>query len=343
MPRNGLTDDFKSGFIEVEITENYELSDNLSVKTAGNITVNNDGVIFFQDAVAGQTIEVGKVDETKNGQNGTTLKINFHADATLPGTSNILNGDFSQTMLEVVSYSEQFATRNKVENRNGFIQAFEDANGNAITMGAIANADRTYKNVTLTYKPGQAGVAGAGTVRAHIQTATVGGVENITNMEIIDGGKDFAATEILIVPAGNGNIAGDEITITNVLNNYNHTLSNASESQTRGDVQWPADTVAGKYNFDANGAPAVGNNGLAYQANDVKKQQVINVVQVNDTWPGGTAPGQYNFDATGAPAVGGNGLANSITGTTPLFMILPISSHLETTKFPSLRIVSSSN
>ena len=306
---NGLTDDFKSGFIEVEITENYELSDNLSVKTAGNITVNNDGVIFFQDAVAGQTIEVGKVDETKNGQNGTTLKINFHADATLPGTSNILNGDFSQTMAEVVSYTEQFATRNKVENRNGFIQAFEDANGNAITMGAIANADRTYKNVTLTYKPGQAGVAGAGTVRAHIQTATVGGVENITNMEIIDGGKDFAATEILIVPAGNGNIAGDEITITNVLNNYNHTLSNASESQTRGDVQWPADTVAGKYNFDANGAPAVGNNGLAYQANDVKKQQVVNVVQVNDTWPGGTAPGQYNFDATGAPAVGGNGLA----------------------------------
>jgi len=67
--------------------------------------------------------------------------------------------------------------------------------------------------------------------------------------------------------------------------------------------------VAGKYNFDANGAPAVGNNGLAYQANDVKKQQVVNVVQVNDTWPGGTAPGQYNFDATGAPAVGGNGLA----------------------------------
>ena len=55
------------------------------------------------------------------------MKINFHADATIPGTSNIINGDFSLTMLEVVSYSEQFATRNKVENRNGFIQAFEDA------------------------------------------------------------------------------------------------------------------------------------------------------------------------------------------------------------------------
>ena len=306
---NGLTADFKAGFVEVEITENYELSDNLSVKTAGNITVNNDGVVFFQDAVAGQTIEVGKVDETKNGQNGTTLRINFHADATLPGTSNIINGDFSQSMLEVVSYSEQFATRNKVENRNGFIQAFEDAGGNAITMGAIANADRTYKNVTLAYKPGQAGVAGTGTVRAHIQTAVDGGgVERITNMEIIDGGKDFAANEILIVPAGNGNIAGDEITITNVLNNHNHTVSNASESQTRGNVLWPGGTVAGKYNFDATGAPAVGGNGLDYQAGDVKKQQVINVVQVNDTWPGGTAPGQYTFDATGAPAVGGNNL-----------------------------------
>ena len=52
-------------------------------------------------------------------------------------------------------------------------------------MGAIADANRTYKNVTLAYKPGQAGVAGTGPVRAHIQTADVLGVETINNMEII--------------------------------------------------------------------------------------------------------------------------------------------------------------
>ena len=38
----------------------------------------------------------------------------------------------------------------------------------APVMGAIADADRTYKNVTLAYKPGQPGVNGSGTVRAHI-------------------------------------------------------------------------------------------------------------------------------------------------------------------------------
>ena len=85
-------------------------------------------------------------------------------------------------------------------------------------MGAIADANRTYKNVTLAYKPGQAGTAGEGTVRAHIQTADVLGVETITNIEIIDGGKNFANNEILVIPAGNGNIAGDELTITGVLN-----------------------------------------------------------------------------------------------------------------------------
>ena len=53
----------------------------------------------------------------------------------------------------------------------GFISTLNDKDGNAITMGAIANANRTYKNVTLAYKPGQVGTAGAGTVRAHIKNA----------------------------------------------------------------------------------------------------------------------------------------------------------------------------
>ena len=407
---DGLTDDFKSGFLDVEISENYELSDNLSVRTAGNITVNNDGVVFYQDAVKGQTIEIGKVDETKNGQNGTTLRVNFHADATIPGTSNLINGDFSNTMAEVISYTEQFNTVNQTEVRNGFVSTLDDKDGNAVIMGAIADANRTYENVTLAYKPGQAGTAGEGTVRAHIQTATsgnngvisafsdasgnaiameaiaapdrsyanvvlnykpgqagtagggtvtahiktdvVGGVEtiqkiqivdggkdfkaneilvvpggtgiagqeltitnvannqveNITHMEIIDGGKKFANNEILVVPAGNGNIAGDELTITGVLNNHTHTLTEARTQNTTQNATWPPGTAPGQYNFDATGAPAVGGNNLTYVAGDIKKQQVVNVVQVNDTWPGGTAPGQYNFDATGAPAVGGNNL-----------------------------------
>ena len=103
---NGITADFKEGFLELEISENYELSDNLSLRTAGNITV-TDGVVFFTDPNQGnKVIEIGKVDETKNGQNGTILRINFHKDATIPGTSNLTNGDFSQTETEILGYNK---------------------------------------------------------------------------------------------------------------------------------------------------------------------------------------------------------------------------------------------
>ena len=105
-------------------------------------------------------------------------------------------------MPEVLSYTEFFKTVNMERTRDGFISALDDENGNAITMGAIADADRTYKNVTLSYQTGQVGTAGTGTVRAHIQTAEVGGVETITNIEIIDGGEGFSANEILVIPTG---------------------------------------------------------------------------------------------------------------------------------------------
>ena len=151
-------------------------------------------------------------------------------------------------------------------------------------MGAIADANRTYKNVTLAYKPGQAGTAGTGTVRAHIQTANVLGVETITNMEIIDGGKDFKANEILLIPAGNGNIAGQEITITGVLNGHTHTLTVANTSNTTANATWGAGEN-GFYDFDASGAPAVGGARLAYSPGQNKLEQVVTKTMVPN--PGG--------------------------------------------------------
>ena len=125
---NGLTDDFKSGFIEVEITENYELSDNLSLRTAGNITV-TDGVVFFKDLNEGnKVIEIGKVDDTKNGQNGTTLRINFHKDATIPGTSNLTNGDFSQTENEILGYNKNTDSVPRTEVRNDVLDDLQNQN-----------------------------------------------------------------------------------------------------------------------------------------------------------------------------------------------------------------------
>ena len=141
--------------------------------------------MFFTDPNQGnKVIEIGKVDETKNGQNGTILRINFHKDATIPGTSNLTNGDFSQTETEILSYNKTFNTVNRTENRNGFISTLNDKDGNAITMGAIADANRTYNNVTLAYNLVNVGTAGAGTVRAHIQIAIDVVVLKDNNMEI---------------------------------------------------------------------------------------------------------------------------------------------------------------
>ena len=44
-----------------------------------------------------------------------------------------------------------------------------------------------------------------------------------------------------------------------------------------------------------------------YGPGDIKQEQVVNTIQVNDTWGDGES-GQYDFDATGAPAVNGNNL-----------------------------------
>ncbi len=298
--------------LEINVKSNLGKADILTLQDTAGISIDGNVVSYtFNHPIQGNTkVAIGEVDATKNGSQGL-LKINFYPDATVPGTSDLANGDFSATMDEVISYTEILKTVNMERTRNGFISSLKDKNGNAITMGAIADADRTYKNVELSYKAGQAGTAGTGTVRAHIQTATVGGVETITNMEIIDGGQNFKANEILVIPARiginfNGNIAGDEITITNVADNHKYTVTQARTTNTFGNQTWgPGES--GQYNFDANGAPAVGGNNLTYAPGDLKKRQVVNVIQVKDTWGTGES-GQYSFDATGAPAVGGNNL-----------------------------------
>ena len=298
--------------LEINVKSNLGKADILTLQDTAGVTIDGNVVSYtFNHPIQGNTkVAIGEIDATKNGSQGL-LKINFYPDATVPGTSDLANGDFSATMDEVISYTEILKTVNMERTRNGFISSLKDKNGNAITMGAIADADRTYKNVELSYKAGQAGTAGTGTVRAHIQTATVGGVETITNMEIIDGGQNFKANEILVIPSRtginfNGNIAGDEITITNVANNHKHTVTQARTTNTFGNQTWgPGES--GQYNFDANGAPAVGGNNLTYAPGDLKKRQVVNVIQVKDTWGTGES-GQYSFDATGAPAVGGNNL-----------------------------------
>ena len=98
----GLTADFKGGTVDIEISENYENADNLTIANFGDLSISNGKVFYTDRALAGApTIEFGEVDSVKNGLNGTSLRINLHADATIPGTSNLKNGDFDDTINEV--------------------------------------------------------------------------------------------------------------------------------------------------------------------------------------------------------------------------------------------------
>ena len=314
----GKTIDFETVIaddsIEFIVSSNLSLPDILTLQDAAGVSIDSNGVVsytFEHPVYDITTVEIGEIDAIKNGTQGS-LKINFYEDATIPGTSTFVNGDFSSTMPEVLSYTEFFKTVDVERARDGFISELDDENGNAITMGAIADADRTYKNVTLSYQNGQVGTAGTGTVRVHIQTADVGGVETITNIEIIDGGEGFAANEILVIPTGDqysqfhGDIAGQELTITGVSDDYVHTLSQPSTTTAYGNQMWgPGET--GQYDFDATGAPAVNGNNLTYGPGDLKKRQVVGTIIVNDVWEDGES-GQYDFDATGAPAENGNNL-----------------------------------
>ncbi len=94
---------FGGGYLDIEITQNAELSDSFTLVpgngAAGTITVNSN-VVSYVDPIVG-SIEIGTIDGDRNGQfheddnPGAALRINFYPDATIPGTSNISNGDFS--------------------------------------------------------------------------------------------------------------------------------------------------------------------------------------------------------------------------------------------------------
>jgi hypothetical protein len=88
---------FNGGFLELKFTDSGEVSDDLTLVSgdgsAGTITVSGS-VVSYIDAIHG-AIAIGEIVSGSDGQDGKTLRINLYADASIPGTSNLLNGDFS--------------------------------------------------------------------------------------------------------------------------------------------------------------------------------------------------------------------------------------------------------
>ena len=63
-------DEFAGGSIEIEISENLEDADSLSIRSVGPISIDNaTGIVTYNDPDDG-LIEIGIVREAQNGQNG---------------------------------------------------------------------------------------------------------------------------------------------------------------------------------------------------------------------------------------------------------------------------------
>ncbi|MDX5358415.1 MAG: VCBS domain-containing protein, partial [Rhodobacterales bacterium] len=89
---------YGTGYVEFKIA-NSQAEDALRLVDAGDVTASGalsfDGRVVYMGMGAGQPLlRVGEIDLVKNGQDGQPLRINFD-NATLPGTSPVVNGDFS--------------------------------------------------------------------------------------------------------------------------------------------------------------------------------------------------------------------------------------------------------
>ena len=273
--------EFDGYHLEFQVSENSDASDNLSIEDTANIRVLAVGnasnpfdeeLIQYYDADEDQWIDIAKIDKDKNGVDGTVLRVNLLSDATIPGTSQLKNGDFSDLITETVSYTTNRGTRNKTENRDGVVSGFNAPDGSAITTSANI-AVPTYSNVSL----------GDDGVRANILTVINGdGDEVIDEIQIIDGWKGYAINDTLTVAADTGGISGTVLTVSAVLDDQDVTLTRANvrNDTTTTNVLWPDGTADNFYDFDATGQPAVGDARLAYGAGDIQQIQTSREVQV---------------------------------------------------------------
>lgn len=172
--------DFRGGYLDFEISENFELGDKLQVLSTSDISV-NEGIVSYSTTVNGQSVdvEIGIIDEQRNGINGNPLRINLRTDATVPGTSNIQNGDFSTLRSDISSYSPQYAdrvvrTEARVGNVTDLSVDAEPANPTTV---------QTFQNIELNTVTGN----GSG---ARVSVTISDGI--LHNFTFLDGGEGYA-------------------------------------------------------------------------------------------------------------------------------------------------------
>ena len=101
--------DFKSGYLDITISNNAETSDDLNIISGNGLSgsiVKTGNAIRYVDPTHG-SMHIGNIDPSLHGQNSKGLRINFFDQIIIPNSSTILNGDFSNGLANWTAYEDR--------------------------------------------------------------------------------------------------------------------------------------------------------------------------------------------------------------------------------------------
>ena len=211
--------DFRGGSLDIEVSKNFEVGDLLTIKETDDILIDDNNVLTYkfmsvddQGNDVEVSVEVGQIDETKDGTTGK-LQINIFDDATTPGTGKLLNGNFEGgTRTEYTGIRDIIQTG--VEHRDGMIETYNITSGGAGYVDAgdqfSTNQARGSNTYSINFDSTKAdGSQGTGTgFRANVRVTN----GSLSIVEVLDKGKNYEVGDILTISAeeydrGNGTVA----------------------------------------------------------------------------------------------------------------------------------------
>ena len=101
--------DFKSGYLDITISNKAETSDDLNIISGNGLSgsiVKTGSAIRYVDPTRG-SMHIGNIDPSLNGQDSKGLRINFFDQIIIPNSSTILNGDFSNGLANWTKYEDR--------------------------------------------------------------------------------------------------------------------------------------------------------------------------------------------------------------------------------------------
>ena len=207
--------EFAGGFVEIEVVENGESGDNLSLRNSANIFIDDaTGIVSYLDPDDG-LIEIGEVKEAQNGEAGKVLRISLFGDSTKPQGS-IPNGDFE--LVPGVEYTRPTELTKYGVEKVGVVTDFSYVGGadyvsagDAATINASLGTN-TY-NDSDTYNISLTGGTGTG-FRASV--VLTGGV--VSDVDVLDYGEGYQVGDLLTFDPTefSGSGAGFALTIETV-------------------------------------------------------------------------------------------------------------------------------